>query len=179
MMFKKGENCEHDAVIAISPDLNHDATAMKTFLRYLDTNIFIHHPTIKHLIVWSDGCACQYKSRLPLYNISQRFGMQNIEITWNFFGSRHGKCEADGEAAVVKNHLHRIVKAESIPMKTAADVFSTLSGSIATSHQGKVGVTSTWCLQKNWSRLGRKHLCPNVCPGFPPSGLFIRCALLH
>ena len=31
--------------------------------------------------------------------------MQNIEITWNFFGSRHGKCEADGEAAVVKNHL--------------------------------------------------------------------------
>ena len=64
-----------------------------------------------------------------MYNISQRFGMQNIEITWNFFGSRHGKYEADGEAVVVKNHLDCVVKAENILMKTAADVFSTLNGS--------------------------------------------------
>ena len=32
--------------------------------------------------------------------------MQNIEITWNLFASRHGKCEADGEAAVVKNPVY-------------------------------------------------------------------------
>ena len=44
MMFKKGETCESDAVTAISPDLNHDATAVKAFLQYLDTPISIHHP---------------------------------------------------------------------------------------------------------------------------------------
>ena len=54
MMFKKGETCERDAVIAISPDLNYDATEVKTFLQYLDTHVSIHHPTIAHLIVWSE-----------------------------------------------------------------------------------------------------------------------------
>ena len=45
---------ERDAVIAITPDLNHDATAVKIFLPYLDTHISISHPSIKHVIVWSD-----------------------------------------------------------------------------------------------------------------------------
>ena len=72
-----------------------------------------------------------------MYNISQRFGMRNIEITWNFFGSRDGKCEADGEAAIVKYHLDRVVKAENIRMKTAADVFSTLNGSDCNIPSGK------------------------------------------
>ena len=46
-----------------------------------------------------------------MYNISRLFGMQNIEITWNFIGSRHCECEADGEAAVGKNHLDCEVEA--------------------------------------------------------------------
>ena len=50
-------------------------------------------------------------------------------ITWNFFGSRHGKCEADGEAAVVKNHLDRVVKAEDRSVGDAQAAFHILNSS--------------------------------------------------
>ena len=50
-------------------------------------------------------------------------------ITWNFFGSGHGNCEADGEAAVVKNHLYCVVKAEDRSVDDAQAVFHFLAGS--------------------------------------------------
>ncbi|XP_070193526.1 uncharacterized protein [Littorina saxatilis] len=48
------------------------------------------------VIMWSDGCAAQYKSKLPFYFAAQS------SLEWVFFGSRHGKSACDGCGGVVK-----------------------------------------------------------------------------
>ena len=102
-----------------------------------------------------------------MYNNSQRFGMRNIEITWNFFGSRHGKYEADGEAVVVKNHLDCVVKAENILMKTAADVFSTLNRSDRNIPSGK-SWRHFYLVSAEELAQARKKAPPSECvPRFP------------
>ena len=127
-IFNKNNAVTRDSVIAITPDLKHDASAVKVFIQILAKHLQSHYPEITNIVVWSDGCAAQYKSRVPLYNIAHAFDT-TMGITWNFFGSRHGKCEADGEAAVVKNHLDRVVKAEDRSVGDAQAAFHILNSS--------------------------------------------------
>ena len=127
-MFNKNKAVTRDSVIAMTPDLKHDASAVKVFIQILAKHLQSHYPEITNIVVWSDGCAAQYKSRVPLYNIAHAFDT-TMGITWNFFGSRHGKCEADGEAAVVKNHLDRVVKAEDRSVGDAQAAFHILNSS--------------------------------------------------
>lgn len=74
--------------------------------------------------VWSDGAASQYKSKLPLLHISRAFD-SNFSITWNFFGSRHGKSAADGEAAVVQT-LTRQSAMQDLVLDNAEQVYNHL-----------------------------------------------------
>jgi hypothetical protein len=86
-----------DSVVGISDDLTHDNSAVESFIHALFLHLSIHHPQVQTIIVWSDGAASQYKSKLPLYNISKTFGSKEYKVVWNFYGSRHGKSAADGE----------------------------------------------------------------------------------
>ena len=88
-------------------------------------NIAKVHPSVNHLIIWSDRVGCRYKSRNPMYN---NF-FSGIRITWDFYGSRHGKSEADGESAVVKNALDRKVKAQQLTLHSAYDCYESLKAS--------------------------------------------------
>ena len=51
------------------------------------------------------------------------------DVTWNFYGSRHGKSESDGESGVVKTYLDTIVKADQHTLNTAKDVYRLLTDS--------------------------------------------------
>ena len=46
-----------------------------------------------------------------------------------FFGSRHGKGEADGESAVVKTFLDLAVKSQQLTLQTAIDCYELLQSS--------------------------------------------------
>ena len=117
-----------DSVCAISNDLKHDATAVKEFFSALFLHINIMYPNINKVHVWSDGCSAQYKSKLPFYHISQAFD-SNYEVVWNFFGSRHGKSAADGEAAVIKTFLRIESTKNDLILDNAQQVFDHLSRS--------------------------------------------------
>lgn len=64
----------------------------------------------------------------PLFSTSQRMHSGiflnhltlRLDITWNFFGSRHGKCSADGEAAVVKSFLSHEATGQDVDAKQSA-----------------------------------------------------------
>ena len=53
---------------------------------------------IKHLDLWSDGCAAQFKSRTPFLGftyLQERFSRQSLSLTWEYYGSQRGKCVPD------------------------------------------------------------------------------------
>ena len=117
-----------DTVCAISDDLKHDAVAVKSFLNVLFAHIGFTYPHINKIHVWSDGASSQYKSKLPFLNISNAFG-SNFGVVWNFFGSRHGKSAADGEAAVVKTFLANESAQTDLILDNAKQVYQHLSNS--------------------------------------------------
>lgn len=128
VIFPSGYQISRDYVDIISNDLQHDGSAVKVFLGMLSNHLTLNYPHVKTVIVWSDGCGMQYKSRLPMYNISRNFEIPQ-QIVWNFFGSRHGKNESDGESAVVKSHLDIVTRAERLTISTASDCFNNLKQS--------------------------------------------------
>lgn len=124
----KGSPDIRDSVCLISNDLKHFASAVFVFIDTLLAHIQIMYPQIDTVIVWSDGCAAQYKSKIPFLNIARAF-QSKFKIVWNFFGSRHGKCAADGEAAVVKSFLTREATNWGVIIDDATQVFNMLSRS--------------------------------------------------
>ena len=129
VMFPQGEEISLLYFDVISDNLKHDGSAVKVFLNRLASHLSTNYPHVKCLHIWSDGCGVQYKSRLPMLNMSKNFEIPQ-KVIWNFFGSRHGKNMSDGESAVVKSHLDIVTRAkEDSPLDTALKCYEYLTGS--------------------------------------------------
>lgn len=126
--MQEGGTVQRDSVCIISDDLKHDACAVAKYFETLLAHIGIMYPDIDSIIVWSDGCSSQYKSKLPFYSIANAFNSK-FEIVWNYFGSRHGKSSADGETAVVKTFLGSEVTDTNLVLDNAKEVFTHLVNS--------------------------------------------------
>ena len=161
-IFAKNGPVEHDSVVMISPDLKHDASAVKSFVEVFSAHVTIHYPHIDHIIFWSDGCGVQYKSKAPLYNISKNFEISQ-KVTWNFFGSRHGKGESDGESAVVKTFLDNAIKSEQLTVHDAKAAFDVLNHSerhiVDSSSQRHFYYVDTPAIEKERSSLESALVC--------------------
>lgn len=128
LIFCETNTIKRDSVVVISNDLHHDGHAVKAYIKCLGNHIEEKYPQISELIIWSDGCSCQYKSRVPVYNIAQSFDT-SMNIRWNFFGSRHGKGESDGESAVVKNYLDVAIRAQRLTVTSPKEAYDVLRAS--------------------------------------------------
>ena len=128
VVFRQDYDVDRESVVIISNDLKHDGSAVYSFMQVLSKHLVESHPSISTIHVWSDGCCAQYKSYFPLYNIGRNFDIPQ-QVVWNFFGSRHGKGESDGESAVVKNYLDRATHAQQLVLNDSRDCYSALIGS--------------------------------------------------
>lgn len=82
--------------------------------------------TAKRLIIFSDGCAGQYKGKTAFYNLSVLcrqpwFKSAGMKIEWHFYGSRHGKGESDGESGCVKSYVDSAIRARGVILNSAED----------------------------------------------------------
>ncbi len=57
--------------------------------------------------VWNDGCTSQCKSNKPWFFVSRYPNMTRGCMTWNSFGSSHGKGLHDGAKAMAKRFFWR------------------------------------------------------------------------
>ncbi|GFS09236.1 (S)-beta-bisabolene synthase [Elysia marginata] len=71
-------------------------------------------------IQFTDGCAAQYKSKRPFFDIQRSVKMRTER---HFFGSRHGKNPSDGEAAVIKSAAMRAIKCRQQIIQDAKDFY--------------------------------------------------------
>ncbi|XP_070207423.1 uncharacterized protein [Littorina saxatilis] len=87
-------NLVTEYLVFVSDDLQHDAHMVRDI-----TNVIRDHLRQKgfcKVVMWSDGCSAQYKSKLPFFFAAES------HLQWAFFGSRHGKGPSDACGGVVK-----------------------------------------------------------------------------
>ncbi|XP_033752596.1 uncharacterized protein LOC117336235 isoform X2 [Pecten maximus] len=109
----------------ISDDLIHDAHAVNAFLH----RIFQHLKTKRGLqvnkaFIMSDGCAAQYKSKIPFCDAANAITEFGFIVQRDFYGSRHGKNRCDGEGGVLKSRVTRAVKNGEAEIVSASDFYT-------------------------------------------------------
>ena len=86
-----------DSLVFLSDDLRHDAhfaqVRVQQVLQYLPGIV----NSLKKVVLVSDGCAAQFKSKLPFLFLShtQVLNSSKVAIEKVFFGARLGKNDSD------------------------------------------------------------------------------------
>ncbi len=95
-----------DTHFYVSNDKEHDTLFMQhCLLMHWD---WLSSQGIKptHHWVWNDGCVGQFKGCQTMYFVARHPSLINgCFMTWNFFGTKHGKGEWDCAKVVVKQTL--------------------------------------------------------------------------
>ncbi|KAK6196383.1 hypothetical protein SNE40_001618 [Patella caerulea] len=103
-------------MLFVTDDWKHDTAAVQHFidksLHYIDKWKF------KKVVIFSDGCAAQYKDS----NCLVAFSMRKYLIEWNFFGSDHRKSEADGELDSLNRALDLGILGRQVIIRCAQDI---------------------------------------------------------
>ena len=81
-------------LVFLSDDLQHDAHMVRDITGTIKD--YLTRKRFHNLIMWSDGCSAQYKSKLPFFFTAES------GLEWVYFGSRHGKSPCDACGGVVK-----------------------------------------------------------------------------
>lgn len=128
-LSKEGSNTViRDSIIVVSNDLKHDSSAVAAFMERFFFHVSSNYSEVDTIHIWSDGCAAQFKSKKPFRHLSVGFNT-NYNLIWNFFGARHGKCSADGEAGVVKTFLSQEARLPSMLLDNSNQVYLHLNSS--------------------------------------------------
>ena len=124
--YYKCPSCEEavveESVVFITPDLKHDAYAVRQFTDRLDNHIKKRAVDFRHQVQFSDGCASQYKSKLSFMHVSER-SVDGSSFERVYFGSRHGKGPCDALGGVVKKAAEKYVKSRQGLIRNAKEFY--------------------------------------------------------
>ena len=87
----------------ISNDLKHDVDFVHVVIR--ETVEFIKSflfDDVVHIHYFSDGCAAQYKNLKNFINLCHHKIDFNVDCSWSFFATSHGKSPCDGIGGTLK-----------------------------------------------------------------------------
>ena len=74
---------------------------VKTILAQMTEHLPSVMEKLVKMVVFSDGCAAQYKSKLPFYHLSN--ACDKVAMERCYFGSRHDKSACDACGGVIKS----------------------------------------------------------------------------
>lgn len=94
---------------------------MQQVLRFLSDIV----SGLKKVVLVSDGCAAQFKSKLPFLLLShtQVSHSSKVAIEKVFFGAQHGKNDSDWCGGAVKRAVSRDVAGERVTVTNARDMY--------------------------------------------------------
>ena len=101
----------------------------------------------KRHVVWSDGCACQFKGARAWFFVSRYPNLTSCDqlplgcaMQWNYWGSGHGKGPHDGAGACLKRALRKEqLKPYGARLQNATDVVDFLKSSMNKEHAAYAG----------------------------------------
>ena len=112
----------------ISDDMLHDSYFVQHCLLLHWESVVQGGFTPKHHWIWSDGCANQFKSRVPWYFVARYPEItRGCTCMWSFFGTGHGKGPHDGAGAVLKRYIRTAqLDINGLKLQCVAEVVSFL-----------------------------------------------------
>ena len=125
---QSGELVRH-ALDFLSDDVDHDFNAVHHFtlktIEFLEGAGVLHRD--KTLYIFSDGCASQYKGKGTFVDLSH----YSRKVERIYYGSEHGKGEADGETGAISQALERAVLCRTVSIRNAADLYKWAAENLA------------------------------------------------
>ena len=118
--FNFPDGVVRESSIIISEDNTHDFHAVNHYQEVVNQHLMakIKDP-IERRVIFSDGCAAQYKSKGPFADIA----LEPNFIDRNFFGSDHGKSDCDAEIGVINKSLDMAILGRRVIINNATDMF--------------------------------------------------------
>lgn len=117
---------EKHSYIVISNELSHDKCTVWVFLHKIIQDLKIHYPSLKKVLIFSDGCAAQFKNRFTLSNICHSKSNWGVDVEWSFFASSHGKGAVDGVGATAKRMLWSAIMSRKAIINNSWECFNYL-----------------------------------------------------
>ena len=77
------------------------------------------------VVVWSDGCAAQFRSRFVFSLLTDRF-LEGIKLSWFYNEKSHGKGPMDSVGGTVKNFVFRKVKSGFLTIDSPFEFYQTV-----------------------------------------------------
>ena len=109
-----------NSCIILSEDVNQDFHAVNFYKSLVDKHIESQlGAALEKMVVYSDGCSSQYKSKGPFADLS----LADIPISRNFLGSEHGKSACDAEIGVLNRAIDRAIIGTKVIINNTEDLF--------------------------------------------------------
>ncbi|CAF1624521.1 unnamed protein product, partial [Didymodactylos carnosus] len=86
----------------VSNSTTHDKYTVITCLELLIDEIVDRMPDVGEIIFFSDGAASQFKNRYLLQHLTTMMDKTDLDLSWNYFASSHGKGIVDGIGGTLK-----------------------------------------------------------------------------
>jgi len=116
--------------VFITDDKNHDKKAVAVFMdRVLQMLVSDQGPKLKHVHVFSDGPSSQFKNRY-MVNFYHKLRSVDMNLTWHFFATSHGKGVVDGIGGTVKRVVWRAVSSRRVPVVADAVSFAKVASEL-------------------------------------------------
>ncbi|GFR78920.1 (S)-beta-bisabolene synthase [Elysia marginata] len=111
-----------DYVTVITDELDHSSSLVDQITKALLQHLNEKLKSLTKVIIFSDGCSSQYKSKMPfghLLNLGKQCRVERC-----YLGARHGKTPCNALGGLLKQAATRAVKARQVTVQCAADLYS-------------------------------------------------------
>ena len=115
-----------DALVPWSDVTNHKKAAVCASLESMCAKIELDVDELNHPFIMTDSPTSQYRNSECAFLAKRYAEMSNVDVSWVFTESGHGKGPIDGVGAAIKNSIYNaVIAAESMPnvsVRRAVDV---------------------------------------------------------
>jgi hypothetical protein len=90
-----------------SDNVTHDKYCVNACLEFIISELKQYLPNLNAITFCSDGAASQFKQRFLFRNLTKLSNDYDLNISWSFFATSHGKGVVDGIGGIVKRLVYR------------------------------------------------------------------------
>ena len=96
--------------VIVSDSREHNKTSIVVFTNKL---LELKPEWVKHVKIWTDGPKSQFKNKYVMYSMQMLSDKHNVQISWNFSATSHGKGPVDGIGATLKRVADKKCRGDS------------------------------------------------------------------
>lgn len=103
----------------ISNDLSHSKYSVYAFIKEIVHQLQTKSKNVNKIIIFSDGCAAQFKNRYTLSNLCHMEHDCGVGAEWNFFATSHGKGAVDAVGGLIKRLVWTEIRSRRVDVGDA------------------------------------------------------------